>query len=77
MTAPQPQLNIQVDPVLAFAARCEARALLFANGALAMHEAVDTLQEAAVASGLVREIGQDAVQAIMAEALPGSRGRAR
>jgi hypothetical protein len=57
-----------VDPVLAFTARAEARALLVASGELDLHEAVDGLQAAAVASGLVHEIGQDAVQAIMADA---------
>ena len=57
-----------VDPVLAFTARAEARALLVASGELDLHEAVDGLQAAAVASGLVHEIGQDAVQAIMAAA---------
>jgi hypothetical protein len=57
-----------VDPVLAFTARAEARALLFATGEIDLHSAVDALQAAAVASGLVAEIGQDEVQAIMAAA---------
>jgi len=57
-----------VDPVLAFTARCEARALLVATGDLDLHEAVDGLQAAAVASGLVAALGQDSVQAIMADA---------
>jgi hypothetical protein len=51
-----------------FRARCEARALLFATGELDLHDAVDALQFDAETSGLVREIGQDAVQAIMAQA---------
>jgi hypothetical protein len=51
-----------------FRARCEARALLFADGYLDLHSAVDVLQADAVASGLVRAIGQDAVQAEMARA---------
>jgi hypothetical protein len=33
-----------------------------------LHEAVDALQRDAIASGLVRQIGQDAAQAIMAAA---------
>ena len=67
MSAPQRKTQT-VDPVLAFKARCEARALLFATGDLDLHDAVDALQAAAVASGLVAEIGQDAVQAIIATA---------
>ena len=67
MSAPQRKTQT-VDPVLAFTARCEARALLFATGDLELIEAVDALQLSAVESGLVAEIGQDAVQAIMADA---------
>ena len=51
-----------------FKERCEARAILFATGEYDLHDAVDVLQTAAEASGLVDEIGQDAVQTIMAEA---------
>jgi hypothetical protein len=58
-----------------FRARCEARALLFATGELDLHEAVDGLQFDAVANGLVDEIGQDAVQRIMADAFAVIRGR--
>ena len=50
-----------------FQARCEARAILFASGELDLSEAVDVLQAAAVATGLVAELGQDAVQAIMSD----------
>jgi hypothetical protein len=53
---------------VAFTARCEARALLYHDGEITLHEAVDGLQLSAVESGLVREIGQDEVQAIMAAA---------
>jgi hypothetical protein len=35
---------------------------------MALHDAVDTLQEAAVDNGLVAELGQDHVQALMADA---------
>jgi hypothetical protein len=57
-----------IDPRLAFTARCEARALLYHIGEIALHEAVDGLQLSAVASGLVRRLGQDAVQEIIAAA---------
>jgi hypothetical protein len=57
-----------VDPVAVFIARAEAKAMLFATGDLDLIEAVDALQAAAVASGLVAELGQDAVQAIMGAA---------
>jgi hypothetical protein len=57
----------QVDPVKAFRARCEARALLFVAGEFELHEAVDVLQADAEAGGLVNAIGQDAIQAILAE----------
>jgi hypothetical protein len=67
MTAPQRRID-PADPTEAFAARCEARAMLVANGVLDLHAAVDTLQDAAVANGLVDLIGQDVIQAIMAGA---------
>jgi hypothetical protein len=51
-----------------FRLRCWARAELYAIGEYSLHEAVDALQADAVASGLVAEIGQDGVQAIMAAA---------
>src|SRR5262245_15918232 len=51
-----------------FRERCQARAILVDAAAIDFHTAVDGLQEAAVASGLVDEIGQDAVQKIMADA---------
>jgi hypothetical protein len=51
-----------------FKGRCEARAILFAIGEYDLHRAVDVLQSAAEASGLVDEVGQDAVQALLAEA---------
>jgi hypothetical protein len=49
-------------------ARAEARALLWQAGELDLHEAVDELQAAAKDLGLVHEVGQDAVQAIIARA---------
>jgi hypothetical protein len=42
--------------------------MLVASSDLDLHEAVDGLQADAVASGLVDEIGQDAVQAMMSSA---------
>jgi hypothetical protein len=56
-----------------FRARAQARALLYILGEFSLHQAVDPLQEAAVKSGLVRELGQDAVQAIMARAFGARR----
>lgn len=56
--------------VKAFRALCESRALRWRYGGEWewIGEAVDPLQEWAKTNGLVRLIGQDAVQAIMAEA---------
>lgn len=50
-----------------FRERCQARALLWALGELSMPEAVDALHEWSVGRGLVRELGQDKVQALIAE----------
>ena len=50
-----------------FRERCEARAVLCANGVMDLQTAVDELQEAAVSQGLVARHGQDAVQDVMAE----------
>jgi hypothetical protein len=63
----------RLGPTDIFIARAEARAALFAAGELDLHEAVDGLQAAGVASGLVVSIGQDAVQAIMAAAFREAR----
>jgi hypothetical protein len=43
----------RLGPIEIFIARAEARAVLFAAGELALHEAVDALQAATIASGLV------------------------
>jgi hypothetical protein len=58
----------RLDPVKVFQARAEARALLYYASEMTLHEAVDGLQLSACESGLVREIGQDNVQKIMADA---------
>jgi len=49
-------------------ARAEARAALWAAGEIDLHQAVDELQAAAVRDGLIDELGQDRVQAIMVAA---------
>jgi hypothetical protein len=56
-----------------FTARAEARALLWQAAEFELHEAVDELQAAAEASGLIAELGQDAVQAIIAKAFEALR----
>jgi hypothetical protein len=58
-----------VDPLLAFRARCDARAHLVAAGEYDLVEAFDELQADAVKSGLVAEYGQDLIQTLMAAAL--------
>ena len=78
MGAPHPQ-HLAVDATLhptaieIFTARCEARAELVVACLMDFHDAVDGLQEAAVKSGLVAAIGQDAAQEIMARAFAGMR----
>jgi hypothetical protein len=56
------------DPIEVFTARCEARAHLVAAGELELHEAVDGLQHAAERTGLLSALGQNRVQALMANA---------
>ena len=68
MTAPIRHQQIRIDPLAIFKARAEARAALWAACEIDLHEAVDALQADAVTNGLVTEIGQDAVQGIMADA---------
>ena len=61
----------KADPITKFAifeARTEARAILFAATEFDLHEAVDVLQADAVTSGLVDQIGQDAVQVMISDA---------
>jgi hypothetical protein len=54
-----------------FRARCKARASLVGACDLSLQIAVDELQDSAIATGLVAEMGQDRVQAVMAEAFAG------
>jgi hypothetical protein len=58
----------RADPLKVFIARAEARAILWAACEFDLHQVVDELQAAAGRSGLVVELGQDEVQAIMAQA---------
>jgi hypothetical protein len=55
-------------PVAVFIARAEARAILWQCGEFDLHEGVDVLQADAEASGLVTDLGQYAVQEIIAKA---------
>jgi hypothetical protein len=64
--APIPVNLVPIETV--YAVRCNARASLFINGALSLHEAVDELQAYAEQSGLVDRIGQDEAQRIMSVA---------
>jgi len=66
-----PRERTAVSAAAIFIARAEARAILWQCGEFDLHEAVDVLQAAAETGGLVDEIGQDAVQAIIAEAFGG------
>jgi hypothetical protein len=66
MTATSAAAERQIDPIAAFQARCEARAILYGAGELDLHDAVDKLQADAVRDGLIKSIGQDAVQTDMA-----------
>jgi hypothetical protein len=74
MFAVQPP-QATVDVVAAFQLRTWARARLFAEGELELHEAVDALQEAAMRDGLVAAIGQDAVQTMMGDAFGPARSK--
>jgi hypothetical protein len=55
------------SPIEIFRERAEARAVLCANGLMPLQDTVDGLQEVAAAQGLLREYGQDSIQAILAE----------
>jgi hypothetical protein len=58
-----------------FEARCWARARLYSEGELDLHDAVDKLQESAECDGLVAAIGQDQVQWMMSDAFGAVRER--
>lgn len=59
--------SAKASPIEVFRARCEARSTLCANGLMDLQDAVDELQEVAVAQRLVAMHGQDAIQQILAE----------
>jgi len=56
-----------------FRERCTARALLVAEGVMSLQDAVDELQQTAVAQEPVDHYGQDEIQQIMADAFKGGR----
>jgi hypothetical protein len=68
MTTAPALVVTRVDLVEAFRAQCEARVYLVDQLEMDLHEAVDGLQAAAVATGLVDQVGVDGVQAIMSDA---------
>jgi hypothetical protein len=68
MTAAVAVTERRVDVLDCFVARAEARAYLWAIGEYEIAEAVDVLQHDAERDGLIERIGQDGVQAILAEA---------
>jgi hypothetical protein len=71
---PLAQVNLEaVSNVEVFSLRCEVRAFLVAEGEIDLHKAVDGLQASGVRLGLLEEIGQDAVQAIMAKTFAEAR----
>jgi hypothetical protein len=55
-------------PLVIFLVRCEARCLLVSNGLMTLQDAVDGMQAAAEAQGLVAQYGQDTIQQILSEA---------
>jgi hypothetical protein len=63
-----PTVTVALDPLAVFEARCWARAHLWSEGELDLHEAVDKLQADAERNGLVASVGQHRVQEIMAAA---------
>jgi hypothetical protein len=71
--ARRPQPDSRPSPLAVFRARAEARALLWQASEFDLHEAIDKLQADAVRDGLVEQLGQDEVQAIMAKAFAAVR----
>jgi hypothetical protein len=67
MNSPLRHQQIRVDPLAVFTLRCWARAELWAAGEYGdLPEAADPLWADAVASGLIKKIGVDCVQRLMA-----------
>lgn len=66
---PKPNdFDVLADPLAVFKLRCWARGYLVSACEMDLHDAVDGLQAAAVQTGLVQALGQDAVQDMMVEA---------
>jgi hypothetical protein len=59
--------SAKASPIIVFRERCEAREVLVANGLMDLQDAVDGMQEAAAAQGLLKEFGQDEIQRVLAE----------
>jgi hypothetical protein len=58
--------EVRADPVEVFRLRCHSRAKLWHDGEIDLHSAVDELQHAAEASGLIDAIGQAAAHGLLA-----------
>src|SRR5262245_55526863 len=64
-----PAHKVVLAPVLdVFETRCQLRAHLCTEGVMDLHDAVDGMQAYAIKSGLLAELGQDAIQHLMADA---------
>jgi hypothetical protein len=61
-------IQSEPPPLAVLELRAWARAYLYSIGELTLDEAVDVLQRDAKRDGLVEQIGQDAVQQILADA---------
>jgi hypothetical protein len=68
MNAPVRPPAVAVDAVKVLIARAEARAQLWYNGELSLHDAVDELWADAERDGLVAKLGAEEVQRILADA---------
>ena len=69
----KPTPAVRVAQADALKARAEARAILLAEDEIDLHSAVDELWTAAVRDGLVKKLGVDAVQRILADAFAPAR----
>src|SRR5262249_36713564 len=66
--APLAEEELRADPVEVLRLRCHSRAKLWHDDEIDLHSAVDELQHAAEATGLIDDIGQDAAHGLMAAA---------
>lgn len=66
--APQPSESTHrcLNTAEVFSLRCWARAKLYSEDFLTLHQAVDELQEWAEKLGFIEELGQDEIQSLMA-----------